>query len=171
MNTRIEAALNGQIEVEAQSSHFYFAMAVWAEVNGFGGVSEFMYTHADEERQHMLKLVKFVNERGGRATIPALSMPPASFGSIREVFETLLSHEQKVTNEISHLVHVCLEEKDYTTHNFLQWYVSEQLEEEALARLIMDKLKMVGDDKTGLYIFDRDLNSIRASSNTVNNQA
>ena len=108
----------------------------------------------------MLKLVKFINERGGRATIPALSAPPTSFSGLKNIFESLLEHELNVTDSINNIVDLCLMEKDYTTHNFMQWYVSEQLEEEALARTIIDKLNMIGDDGGGLYMFDRDLESM-----------
>jgi len=160
LSKTVEAALNNQVEVEAVSSQFYLAMASWAETKGLNGVSSFMYKHSDEERMHMLKLVKFVNERGGKAIIPALIKPKVEFDSIREIFETLLSHEVKVTNEINSVVDVCLKEKDYTTHNFMQWYVAEQLEEEALARKIMDKLNLAGEDKGALYMFDRDLLAI-----------
>lgn len=157
MNERVEAALNDQISKEASSSQYYLAMASWAENNGLNGTSKFMYVHSDEERFHMLKLVKFVNERGGKALIPAISQPPTEFDNLKSVFELLLKHEISVTESINNLVDICLQEKDYTTHNFVQWYVSEQLEEEALARTILDKLKLIGDDNGGMYMFDRDL--------------
>lgn len=157
MNNRVEAALNDQISKEASSSQFYLAMASWAENNGLNGTAKFMYSHSDEERFHMLKLVKFVNERGGKAIIPAIQQPPVEFSDLRNVFELLLEHEISVTNSINNLVDICLQEKDYTTHNFVQWYVSEQLEEEALARTVLDKLKLIGNDNGGMYMFDRDL--------------
>lgn len=156
----VENALNDQIKKEAQSSQFYLAMASWAETQGFNGIATFLYTHSDEERVHMLKLIKFVNERGGVAKIPALEAPPIEFNSITYVFEELLNHEVMVTESINNVVDVCLNVKDYTTHNFMQWYVSEQIEEEALARTINDKLKMIGTDKGGLYLFDRDLETM-----------
>lgn len=164
LNVKIQEALNKQVKVEGDSSQTYLAMAVWAEIQGYSGISKFMYTHADEERQHMLKLIKYINERGGEATVPELAQPEKAYKSVRAVFETLLSHEQNVTDQINHLVFMCLDEKDYTTHNFLQWYVSEQLEEEALARQIMDKIKIIGDDKSGLYLFDRDIVKETANS-------
>jgi ferritin len=157
---KVEAALNKQIEFEASSSQYYLAMASWAETAGLTGVAEFLFAQSDEERMHMLKLVKYVNERGGHALIPALKQPPQKFKSIHYVFEEVLKHEVMVSNEINGLVEICLKEKDYTTHNFLQWYVAEQIEEEALARRILDKLKLIGDDKGGMYLFDRDLPSI-----------
>jgi ferritin len=167
MNKRVEKALNDQILKEASSSQFYLAMASWSESEGLDGTAKFLYTHSDEERFHMLKLVKFVNERGGKAVISGLDTPPATFNSLKEVFEELLSHELQVTESINNLVDICLQEKDYTTHNFIQWYVSEQLEEEALARSILDKLKMIGEDKAGLYMFDRDLLKISTQANDL----
>jgi ferritin len=157
MNTRVENALNDQVVKENSSSQFYLAMASWAENNGLNGTAKFLYTHSDEERFHMLKLIKFINERGGKAVVPGLQQPPVEFENLTNVFELLLEHELAVTDSINNLVDICLQEKDYTTHNFVQWYVSEQLEEEALARSILDKLKLIGGDKGGMYMFDRDL--------------
>ncbi len=166
LKDKIETALNDQIRIEAQSSQIYLAMASWAETEGLGGTAQFLYKHSDEERMHMLKLVQYVNERGGKALVPQLSQPDRSYESLTNLFQTLLNHEIMVSGEINNLVEVCLNEKDYTTHNFMQWYVAEQIEEEALARTIMDKLNMIGEDKGGLYLFDRDIESI---SLTVDN--
>lgn len=157
MKSKIEAALNSQIEKEANASQFYLSMASWAEINGMSGTAQFMYTHADEERFHMLKLIKFVNERGGKAIIPSLAQPPHDFKDLEDIFTRLLEHEIGVTESINDLVGLCLEERDYTTNSFLQWYVSEQLEEEALARTVLDKIKLIGNDKGGMYLFDKDL--------------
>lgn len=162
----IEKVLNKQVELEASSSQFYLAMASWAETQGLTGSSTFLYHHSDEERMHMLKLIKFINERGGQAKIPALSAPPETFNGLKDIFENLLEHELNVTESINNVVDLCLSEKDYTTHNFMQWYVSEQLEEEALARTIIDKLNMIGEDKAGLYMFDRDLETMAEAINT-----
>ncbi|MGZ3882715.1 MAG: ferritin [Bacteroidia bacterium] len=167
LSSKVTNALNKQIELEAASSQYYLAMASWAETKGLNGVSGFLYKHSDEERMHMLKLVKFVNERGGHGIVPALKQPPAKFKSVTLVFEEVLKHEMKVTAEINNLVEITLKEKDYTTHNFLQWYVSEQIEEEALARQIVDKLQLIGEDKSGLYFFDRDLESIALKEEKV----
>lgn len=167
---KIEQALNKQIELEASSSQFYLAMASWAENQGLSGVAAFFYQHSDEERLHMLKLIKYLNERGGKAIIPALEQPPKDFKSLQYAFDNLLKHEIMVSNEINKLVDICLKEKDYTTHNFLQWYVSEQIEEEALARTILDKLNLIGNDKGGLYLFDRDLQNISVQSAAADNK-
>jgi ferritin len=160
LSPQVSKALNKQIEIEGYSSQYYLSMASWAETQGLNGVSLFLYHHADEERMHMLKLIKFVNERGGHGIVPALKQPPVTFKSVKAIFEEILKHEIGVTSDINGLVDATLKEKDYTTHNFLQWYVSEQIEEEALARKIVDKLKLIGDDKGGLYFFDRDLETM-----------
>ena len=161
LSPQVSKALNKQIELEGFSSQYYLAMASWAETQGLNGVSAFLYHHADEERLHMLKLV---NERGGHGVVPVLKQPPVTYKSVKAVFEEILKHEIKVTSDINGLVDATLKEKDYTTHNFLQWYVSEQIEEEALARQIVDKLKLIGDDKGGLYFFDRDLEAMAIAS-------
>ena len=151
-------ALNRQILMEAQSSQAYLGMASWAEIQpGLKGVTQFFFKHSDEERMHMLKLMHFVNERGGVAVIPALQQPALTFASLKKAFEELLKHELNVSESINELVDIALKEKDYATHNFLQWYVMEQMEEERLARECNDKLEMIGDDKSGLYLFDRDI--------------
>ncbi len=160
LKPEIEKVLNKQIELEASSSQYYLAMATWCESKGLQGTSNFLYHHSDEERMHMLKLVKFISERGGRVIIPALVQPPTTFDSIEAVFNLVLEHEVNVTESINNIIDVCLSVKDYTTHNFMQWYVSEQLEEEALARTILDKLELIGADKGGLYLFDRDLQEL-----------
>ena len=160
LSPALSKSLNKQIELEGFSSQYYLSMASWAETQGLNGVSAFLYHHSDEERLHMLKLIKFVNERGGHGVVPSLKQPPVTFKSVKAVFEEILKHEMSVTSDINGLVDATLKEKDYTTHNFLQWYVSEQIEEEALARQIVDKLKLIGDDKGGLYFFDRDLEAM-----------
>jgi ferritin len=160
LSKKIEEALNKQVTVEAESSQVYLAMASYAENLGFEGVSQFMYAHSDEEREHMLKLIKFINERGGHAKVSQLSAPPTEFGSFKDMFQNLFDHEVMVSKTINDLVDVSLQEKDYATHNFLQWYVSEQIEEEALARNILDKINLIGDDKSGFYLFDNDIKQL-----------
>ena len=167
LSKNIESALNKQIRIEAESSQVYLSMACWAEIQGLEGVAQFMYAQSDEERMHMLKLVKYVNERGGHAIVTDLKAPKTSFGTMKEMFEELYAHELFVSNSINELVHVTFEEKDYATHNFLQWYVAEQIEEEAQAKTILDKINLIGDDKGGLYLFDRDIQQIAIKSTTA----
>lgn len=164
LSKNIEKALNDQVKIEAESSQIYLAMACWAEVKGLEGVAGFMYKQSQEERDHMLKLVKYINERGGHAQVSALVAPNVTFNSFKEMFEELYRHEIFVSNSINELVHISLQEKDYSTHNFLQWYVAEQIEEEAMARTVLDKINLIGDDKGGLYLFDRDILSLTIST-------
>jgi len=156
----IETALNKQIRIEAESSQTYLSMACWAEVHGLEGIARFMFTQSDEERLHMLKLVKYVNERGGHAQVTDLKAPKTTYKTFKEMFEELYKHEIFVSESINDLVHITFEEKDYATHNFLQWYVAEQIEEEATAKMILDKINLIGDDKGGLYLFDRDIQQL-----------
>ena len=164
LSKKLEKALNGQIRIEAESSQVYLSMASWAEVKGLEGIARFMYAQSDEERLHMLKLIKFVNERGGHAHISDLKAPKTEFGTFQKMFQELFEHDISVSKSINELVHISLEERDYATHNFLQWYVAEQIEEEALARTILDKINLIGNDKGGLYLFDRDVQQITADS-------
>ncbi|MBS1569235.1 MAG: ferritin [Bacteroidetes bacterium] len=164
VSKKVESALNDQVAKEAMSSQIYLAMASWAEAQGLEGVAAFLYRHSDEERMHTLKLMHYINERGGHAVVPALAKPPKDMKDIMDVFKSILHQEVEVTGEINAIVDLCLKEKDYTTHNFMQWYVAEQIEEERLARTMLDKLNLIGSDKGGLYLFDRDL---MASGNTT----
>ena len=167
LSERMQTILNEQVRIEAESSQIYLAMASWAEQKGLEGVSEFMYDQSDEERQHMMKLFKYINERGGHAKVTELNGPELEFGSIKEMFETLFKHEVFVSQSINELVHISLEEKDYATHNFLQWYVAEQIEEEAQARTILDKINLIGDDKGSLYLFDNDIKQLAVVSSVA----
>ena len=157
ISKNVQNALNSQIKKEGDSSQVYLAMASWAENQGFEGVSEFMYRQSDEERMHMLKLIKYVNQRGGEATIPDVIMPTLDLTNHKSIFNQLLQHEIAISESINNLVGITLDERDFATHNFLQWYVAEQIEEEANARYILDKINLIGEDKGGLYMFDNEM--------------
>jgi len=159
LKKKIEDICNRQVEREGYSSNLYLAMASWAENNGLSGVAAWMYTQADEERIHMLKFIKYINERGGKAIMPAFKKPAAEYKNVEDIFKEVLKHEEFVTGSINEIVALTLEEKDFNTHNFLQWFVMEQVEEEASARLILDKLRLVG--KNNIYEFDRDIVGLR----------
>lgn len=153
---------NMQVKLEAASSQAYLAMASWAEIQpGLDGVAEYFFQQSEEERVHMLKLMRFITERGGFAMVPQLGQPVVTFKSLKSLFECLLQHEIEVSNSSNDLGDQVLKEKDYATPNFLQWYVSEQIEEEKNARILNDKLELVGDDKSGLYLLDRDILNTR----------
>ncbi len=158
LSKSMQEALNNQVKLEAASSHAYLAMASWSDIQpGLDNVAEYFFTQSEEEREHMLKLMRFINERGGFALVPALEQPVVTFKSLKSMFADFLKHEIEVSSSINELVDQALSEKDYATHNFLQWYVSEQIEEERSARVLNDKLEMIGEDKSGLYLFDRDI--------------
>ncbi|MFZ5941973.1 MAG: ferritin [Bacteroidota bacterium] len=161
----VEKNLNEQVTREAYSSQLYLAMASWAETSGFGGVAAWLYAQAEEERMHMLKFLKYINERDGKAGISAIDAPPSTFGNIPELFEKVLEHEHYISRSINDLVGTAIEEKDFTTHSFLQWFVNEQIEEEASVRAILDKLRLVGEQN--MYIFDRDIMSLRTTGGTA----
>lgn len=167
LSESMQKALNEQIKVEAESSQIYLAMASWAEVKGFEGIAMFMFKQSDEERLHMLKLLKYVNQRGGHASISSLDEPRLDYTSFKTLFRQLYEHEVKVSACINNLVDIALTEKDYATHNFLQWYVSEQIEEEAQARVILDKIDLIGDDKGGLYMFDNDMKNFTSAGHDI----
>ena len=165
LSQTMQEALNKQVSLEASSSQAYLAMASWAEIQpGMDNVAEYFYMQSEEERIHMLKLMRFINERGGYALVPALAQPIVTFKGLKNMFESFLQHEVEVSNSINELVDLTLKEKDYATHNFLQWYVSQQIEEEKSARILNDKLELIGEDKSGLYLFDRDILNTRNQS-------
>jgi len=159
LKKKVEDICNRQIEREGYSSNLYLAMASWAETSGFGGVADWLYAQADEERLHMLKFIKYMNERGGKAVLPAFKKPPVDFKSVEEMFTEVLKHEEFITASINEIVALTLDEKDFNTHNFLQWFVTEQVEEEASVRSILDKVNLVG--KNNMYQFDRDIMTLR----------
>jgi ferritin len=126
LHKKVEDICNRQVEREGYSSNLYLAMASWAENAGLAGVASWLYVQADEERLHMLKFIKYINERGGKAIVPAFKKPSGEYKSVEDVFAQVLKHEEFVTASINEIVEVTLEVKDYTTHNFLQWFVNER---------------------------------------------
>jgi len=152
----VEKAINEQIKREEHSSRIYLAMASWAERNGYPGAANWLYVQTEEERIHMLKLVHYVNDRGGSAIIPALDAPDATFKSLHDVFQDVLKHEEYISASINELYSICTNEKDFTTANYLQWYITEQVEEESTVRSILDQIKLAGTDKGGLFMMDKE---------------
>ncbi|MFZ7143072.1 non-heme ferritin [Avibacterium avium] len=149
--------LNEQINLEFYSSNVYLQMSAWCSANGYEGAAAFLLRHADEEMMHMQKLFTYVNETTGMPLLGKIEAPKNDYKSLKEVFEITLEHEKFVTAKINELVEVTFENKDYSTFNFLQWYVAEQHEEEKLFNSIIDKFNLVGEDGRGLYYIDRDL--------------
>ncbi len=153
-------AINSQIKAEEESSRLYFAMGNWCETQGYPGCATYLYQHADEERLHMVKLVHYLGERGAHALTQALAQPQNNWDTIQDVFKEVLKHEEYVTQLINNLFEVCMVEKDYMTSNFLQWYIQEQIEEEATARSVLDKLQLASTSQGGLFHFDKDMEAL-----------
>ncbi len=159
----IEEAINGQIKKEEYSSRLYLQMASWCEVNGLGGGANFLSAQADEERMHMLKFVHYLNDRGGHAKMMEIEQPPFTYKNITDIFEQVLKHEEFITQSINEVYEVTLNHKDYTSGNFLQWFINEQIEEESTMRSILDKIHLVGNDKAGYFHIDKELEAMAAA--------
>ncbi len=155
--------LNEQVKKEAYASHLYLAMASWVENQGFEGIAEWFYAQSEEEREHMMKFIRYINERGGHAIVPVVEEPPKDFPGIKAAFEASLEHEQMVSGAINDIVALALDEKDYATNNWIQWFVEEQREEEDSVQRIIDRLEIIGDHGHGLYVFDRDIMAMRGT--------
>ena len=164
LSDRMLDKLNEQINVEFYSSNLYLQMSSWCESQGLEGCATFLKAHAAEEMEHMHRLFNYVNECGALAKIGAIEAPPTDFDSIDEVFGTTLEHERFVTAKINELADTAFQQKDYSTFNFLQWYVAEQHEEEKLFNTIVDKIRIIGTEGRGLYHFDEQLRQMGARS-------
>jgi ferritin len=160
LGQEIQNALNNQVAHEAYASNYYLSMASWCEKNGLLGSASFLYKHSEQEKMHMMKLFRYINEAGGHALAPSVKEPQHDFKSIIEIFELVLQNEISVTKLINELVDLCLNQKDYSTFNFLQWYVSEQHEEERLFKLILDKIKIIGADGRGIFWIDKEIGKL-----------
>ncbi len=160
LKNRVEDIMVAQIENEIYSANLYLSMASWAEQNGFSGVSKWMLAQSQEEIEHTKKFISYINSKGGKAVIPAVDIPPSDFEDIKDLFEATLEHEQLITSNINHIVHVTIEENDYTTNQWMQWFVTEQIEEEENVKEILDKIKLLGNSGN-YYHFDNDILGMR----------
>ncbi|MBU0674805.1 MAG: ferritin [Proteobacteria bacterium] len=159
LSKTIEKALNGQINAEIYSSYLYLAMSAWCESTGLAGFANWMRMQAQEEMFHAMKLYGFVHERGGRVFLDGIAAPPNVWKSPLDVIQSTLEHEQKVTGLINGLANLAQDERDHATTIFLQWFVSEQVEEEANVGAVLDKLKLIGMDTSGLFVLDQEMAS------------
>lgn len=160
LSDKMEAALNEQIAMEGYASFLYLSMASWCEYQGLEGTSEFFYRQAAEEHDHMLRIFRYILEMDGKSVVPGIKQAPTDFESVQSIFDEVYRHEQRVTSSINNLVDLANGENDHITHNFLQWYVNEQREEEALIRSILDKLKLIGTGPQSLYFIDKEITQI-----------
>ena len=157
MDPKINDALNGQIKEEFYSSYLYLSMAAYHESLGLKGFAHWMEMQAKEELEHAMKIYKFVVDRGGRVRLFDIQQPPVEWESPLKVFEEALKHEQYVTSKINDLMSLARDAGDYATEIFLQWFVTEQIEEEASVGEVVEKLKLVKDSPNGLFMIDREL--------------
>ncbi|HEY4760343.1 MAG TPA: ferritin [Thermoguttaceae bacterium] len=157
LSQKVQEALNKQVNAELYSEYLYLSMAAYFEAENFKGMAHWMQIQASEEHQHALKFYDFINDRNGRVILPQIEGPKTQWNSPLDAFEDAYKHEQKVTGLINDLSNLALSEKDHATHNFLEWFVGEQVEEEANALKIVDQLKLVGDQGLGLYMMDQEL--------------
>lgn len=149
--------LNEQINLEFYSSNLYLQMSAWCEDKGFEGAAEFLRKHALEEMEHMNRLFTYVSETGALPILGTIEAPPHEFESLAELFKETYEHECLITKRINSLAHEAFTNQDYSTFNFLQWYVAEQHEEETLFKGILDKINLVGEDGHALFFVDKDL--------------
>ncbi|MCD6567115.1 MAG: ferritin [Bacteroidales bacterium] len=157
LNPRLEKELNEQINAEYWSAYLYLSMAAYFENKNLPGFANWMKVQYQEEISHVLKFFNYVNERGGRVLLKPINAVKTEWEDETEVFEDTLIHERKVTGLINNLTNISLEEKDHATHNMLQWYVAEQVEEESGVDEILQQLKMLEGNKHGLLMLDREL--------------
>lgn len=157
LTTRMEKELNAQIKAEFESAFIYMGMAVWAHKNSYFGAENFLWKQAKEEQEHAMKLVEYLKDVAGEIEIPGLAKPEGDFESLLDVFKKGLEHEKYITSRIHNLVTISDEDGDYPTNDFLQWYVSEQVEEEKNFRGIVKLLEKVGDHINGLMMIDSKL--------------
>ena len=157
LSAAVQDAMNKQVNAELYSAYLYLSMAANFEEDNLRGMAHWMQIQAKEETGHALKFFKYIVERGGRVTLAAVAAPPTKWESPQAVFEEVYQHECHVTNLINKLVDLAGAEKDHASGVFLQWFVNEQVEEEANASEILHQLKMVGDSKQGLFMLDRHL--------------
>ena len=159
INQTVQDAINEQINKEFYSAYLYLAMSAYFETKGYSGFASWTRKQAEEETEHAMKLYDFINERAGKVTLKVIDKPTQEFGTPLQTFEEILKHEQKVTSSINSLYEVALEQKDYATQVMLHWFIEEQVEEEANAGQMVDKLKYAGDSIGAILQLDREAGS------------
>lgn len=157
MNEKMYKLFNEQVQAEFYSAYMYLQMSMDMEAKNFKGMANWLYLQYEEEREHALKLVKFMQDRGEKPEMLAIDAPAAEYGTPLELFEKVLAHEKYVTSRINNMYAAAIEENDYPAQNCLRWFIDEQVEEEASADEIVAKLKMVGDQIAGLFAIDAQL--------------
>lgn len=164
LSKKMEKALNEQINAEFHSAYVYLSLAAYFESRNLDGFAAWMEAQASEEVEHAMKFYGYVNSRGGRVQLTAIEGPKTEWDNVLDGFQTALGHEQKITGCINKLVDLANKENDHASHQFLMWFVSEQVEEEESVGRIVEKLKLIGDSPSGTYMMDRELGARRAAA-------
>ncbi len=159
LNNTIAEELNKQINREIYSAYLYMSMSAYSQHIGLKGFANWFMVQYNEEMEHAMKIYTYVNDQGAQVKLLAIDEPPAEFDSPLDMFEKTLKHEQFITKSINDLVDLAIEEKDHATEIFLQWFVTEQIEEEGNDNDIIGQLKLIGDNGNGLLMLDRELGS------------
>ena len=157
LNKKLEQELNNQLNAELFSAYLYLSMSAYLAIQNLSGFANWMKVQFEEEQSHAMKLYQYILDRGGRVTLGKIDAPQLEWKNVIEVFEDVLAHERKVTGLINELVNIAMEEKDHATVGELQWFVTEQVEEEATASDLLDQLKLIEGKGAGMFILDREL--------------
>ena len=164
LSANMEKALNRQLNAEFSSAYFYLSAAAYLESTDLGGMANWMKIQAQEEAAHAMKFYQYIVDRNGRVTLHAIEQPASEWASPEAVFQDVLEHEQSVSAKINALVALALDENDHSTNNFLQWFVAEQVEEEATAHDVLSQVRRFGGSGQGLFLIDRELGTRKLSS-------
>jgi len=165
LKEKVLKKLNAQVTAEQYASNLYLTMSAWCYDKGLNGSAKFLSMQAKEESQHMYRLFNYINETGCMALVGAIDAPPSKFKDLKDIFEQTYQHELFITSKINELVELTLKEKDYSSFNFLQWYVAEQHEEEALFKGILDRIDVIGLEGRGLFLLDQEIGRIVPAQN------
>ena len=157
LSEKLTKALNEQVKEEYYSAYLYLSMAAFAERAAFKGIANWLFVQAKEEMAHGIHMYRYILERDGTPVFAAIQQPPGSFTGIDGIFEEVLAHEQKITESINNIASLAMQENDHACYQFMMWYVNEQVEEEASAKDIIAKLKILGNDKGLLFALDHEL--------------
>ncbi len=157
LNKKLELELNKQVNAEFYSAYLYLSMSAFLASKNLSGFSNWMKVQFEEEQFHALKLYQYILDRGGRVELEKIEKPKTEWTNIVNVFEEVLAHEEKITSLINNLVDLAIQEKDHATVNMLQWFVEEQVEEEANASDLLGQLKLIQGKGSGLYMIDKEL--------------
>ena len=163
MSQTMQDALNEQMQNEFYSAYLYLSMSAYCERVNLPGLARWMRAQAGEETKHALKIFDHLLDRGGRAVLRQIDHPPGEFASARDVFEQAHHHEQQVTASINSVYGLAMDERDFASRVFLDWFVQEQVEEEKTSGLLAEQLRMVGEDRPGLLMLDRELGQRRGA--------